>query len=534
MKYDTGAGEGKSIPMIDEALKRAPNLKLYGSPWSPPAWMKTTNQMLAGGKLRPEAAASWAKYFSKWISAYESHGVPIWGVTVQNEPEADPPWESCIYSAQEEVAFVAEHLGPVLAEDHPNVKILGFDHNKDNIVRWADALMSPYSESKDFIDGVAFHWYSGSCFHHVSQVYEKYPSKVVLPSEACYELTQADDDMSEDSFLEEGSWSRGEGYGFDIMGDLNSGSSGWTDWNILLDQDGGPNHLNNFCDAPILAETRTGYTPKLYYHPQFYYMGHFSKFIFPDSVRAHVTVTGKGAFADAVGETCPGWPDYGGCVEGGLHATAFRQPDNTTVVVVVMNCGDEAIENVVLVTDGLEGGLSVEVGDVPAHGIQTYIVPLISTRAPTMTPSPAPTKVPFPNPSKVPTPVPSASTPRPSPEPSDIPTALPYPVPTTAAYLAEQRARSAEHAGAGGEMAVLFGSLGGVLILVFCILVCAARAVNSPSKSRFQTSCESCCRKIGGGVIIDVLSESTRPNRPQKESGRNSKAGVETSNPVLA
>ena len=182
------------------------------------------------------------QYFAKWITAYEAQGVPVWGVTVQNEPEATQPWESCIYTPEQTRDFVAEHLGPALEEAHPDVKILGYDHNKDHIEEWADALLSPDSASAKYMDGIAFHWYSGSCFDNVANVAESYPDALLLPSEACFELTVLSDDEGEATWIANGTWSKGEGYGYDIMGDLNAGSSGWTDWNILLDHEGGPNH----------------------------------------------------------------------------------------------------------------------------------------------------------------------------------------------------------------------------------------------------------------------------------------------------
>lgn len=108
---------------------------------------------------------------------------------MQNEPEAKQTWESCLYTAEETRDFVANHLGPVLESAHPDVKILGFDHNKDHIVDWANTLMSSNSSSAKYVDGIAFHWYSGSCFENVETVSSSYPDKILLPSEACYELS---------------------------------------------------------------------------------------------------------------------------------------------------------------------------------------------------------------------------------------------------------------------------------------------------------------------------------------------------------
>ena len=89
-------------------------LTMYASPWSPPAFMKTTNNMLQGGKLKPEFYQPWANYYAKFIKAYEKEGIPIWGLTIQNEPMAKQTWETCIYSAEEERDFLKNYLGPTL------------------------------------------------------------------------------------------------------------------------------------------------------------------------------------------------------------------------------------------------------------------------------------------------------------------------------------------------------------------------------------------------------------------------------------
>ena len=95
------------IPFIKQVLATTGNrLNIFASPWSPPAFMKDNNNMLHGGKLKPEFYQSWANYFVKFIRAYESEGIPIWGVSIQNEPMATQKWESCIFSAEEERDFL--------------------------------------------------------------------------------------------------------------------------------------------------------------------------------------------------------------------------------------------------------------------------------------------------------------------------------------------------------------------------------------------------------------------------------------------
>mmetsp|Transcript_25495 Transcript_25495/g.101610 ORF Transcript_25495/g.101610 Transcript_25495/m.101610 type:complete len:336 (-) Transcript_25495:1546-2553(-) len=162
----------RTIPMIEAAQKYCNvSLKLLASPWSPPAWMKTNNNMLNGGKVNDTCKDVWAKYIVRWLDAYSDYGVDVWGLTVQNEPESSQVWESCEYKVQEEVAFVTNNLGPLLRERYPHIKILGFDHNKDHLYEWARGLFDNASASSSFFDGIAFHWYAGNCFSQMQRVF---------------------------------------------------------------------------------------------------------------------------------------------------------------------------------------------------------------------------------------------------------------------------------------------------------------------------------------------------------------------------
>mgnify|MGYP006205499517 CR=1 FL=1 len=102
------------LPLIKKAIDEARGkITFYASPWSPPAFMKTNNNMLQGGKLKAEFYQPWANYYAKFIKAYEKEGIPIWGLTIQNEPMATQTWESCIYTAEEERDFLKNHLGRI-------------------------------------------------------------------------------------------------------------------------------------------------------------------------------------------------------------------------------------------------------------------------------------------------------------------------------------------------------------------------------------------------------------------------------------
>ncbi|HEX6916265.1 MAG TPA: glycoside hydrolase family 30 protein [Chitinophagaceae bacterium] len=267
------------IPFIKKAIAAAGGkLTLFASPWSPPAWMKTNNNMLQGGKLKPEYYQAWANYFVKFIRAYEKEGIPVWGVTMQNEPMAKQTWESCIFTAEEELNFLKKYLGPTFQRNGlKNKKIIGWDHNRDLIYQRASTLLKDAAASK-YLWGIGYHWYEdwsgGEQMHqNVKQLKESFPNVNLLFTEGC---------NGPFKFEKMYDWSLGESYGKSMISDFNNGSVGWTDWNILLDEEGGPNHVKNFCFAPIHANTKTG---ELYVTNEYYYIGHFSRFIRPGAKR---------------------------------------------------------------------------------------------------------------------------------------------------------------------------------------------------------------------------------------------------------
>ncbi|WP_310379533.1 glycoside hydrolase family 30 protein [Flavobacterium sp.] len=261
------------IPLIKKATETAGGkVTLYASPWSPPAFMKDTKNMLQGGKLLPEFYQSWANYYVKFINAYQKEGMPIWGLTIQNEPMAKQTWESCIYSAEEERDFLKNYLGPTLKKAAlGDKKIIVWDHNRDLIMQRANVIFDDPEASK-YAWGIGFHWYetwSGGepMFENIAKLHETYPNKNLLFTEGCVEKF----DPAKYQL-----WANAERYGTSMINDFNNGTVGWTDWNILLDDKGGPNHVGNFCFSPIHADLNKG---ELIYTPSYYYIGHFSKFI---------------------------------------------------------------------------------------------------------------------------------------------------------------------------------------------------------------------------------------------------------------
>jgi glucosylceramidase len=326
------------IPFIKEAINAAGGkLTLYASPWSPPAWMKDNNDILHGGKLKAEFYQSWANYYPKFIKAYENEGIPVWGITIQNEPMATQRWESCIYTAEEERDFLKNFLGPTMQKEGlADKKIIVWDHNRDLIYQRAETYFDDPVAAK-YAWGIGFHWYedwSGGqqMFDNVALVNKVYPDKNILFTEGCAE--------SFDS-TRYNRWSLGEEYGRSMIYDFNSGAVGWTDWNILLDETGGPNHVKNFCFAPMHADTRSG---KLIYTNSYYYIGHFSKFIKPGAKRIISSPS-----------------------RSQLLTTAFKNEDGT-VVVVVMNQGNIKTPFFLWIN-----GQAAETMALP-HSINTYVI----------------------------------------------------------------------------------------------------------------------------------------------------------------
>lgn len=319
------------MPLLHDAIKASGGkLRLLASPWSPPAWMKTNNRMDDGGALRGEYAPAWADYFVQFVQRMKTEeGIDVWALTVQNEPQAKQVWESCLYSAAEERDFIKHHLGPALAQAGlSGVKLLGLDHNRDLLEQYADAEFGD-PEAAKYLWGIALHWYVSNDFAASSRVHAKFPAKPVLFTEGCWEGGRTI-----------GAWEHGEGYAHQMIGDFSNWVVNFMDWNIVLDQRGGPNHVGNFCDAPVIVDTTT---KEVRYGPSFYYLGQFSKYVKPG---AHRIASSGGPAA--------------------LESVAFANPDGS-LAVVVLNRTDAPVRFAL----AAEGELLA--CTVPAHGIQTYL-----------------------------------------------------------------------------------------------------------------------------------------------------------------
>jgi glucosylceramidase len=326
------------IPFIKQAIAAAGGkLLLYASPWSPPSFMKTNKEMLHGGKLISKYSQSWANYYTKFVKAYEKEGIPIWGISVQNEPMATQRWESCIFTAEEERDFLKNYLGPTMAKQGlGNKKIIVWDHNRDLMVQRANVIFDDPIAAK-YAWGMGFHWYENwsggtQMFENVGIVNKEYPTKNLLFTEGCAESFKLN---------KINNWSLGELYGKNMINDFNNGSVGWTDWNILLDDMGGPNHAGNYCFAPMHANLKTG---TLMFTNSYYYIGHFSKFIRPGAKRIQ-----------SASSRSP------------LLTTSFKNTNGSVIVVVMNQTGNKLTYNLCI-------GKNAAVVSILPHAIQTLVL----------------------------------------------------------------------------------------------------------------------------------------------------------------
>ena len=350
------------IPMIKEAMATSTDgFKILSSPWTAPPWMKDNNKWV-GGKLLPEYYDTWALFFSKYIDAYAAEGIDIWGLTVENEPLGNGNnWESMHYTPEEMTDFVVNHLGPQLEKDGKgDVKILGYDQNREHLEEWVDEMFRDEVSSK-YYAGTAIHWYASTYEVFPEQLqyaHNKAPDKHLIQSEACVdaEIPHWQDDAW--YWSKEGTdwgydWAPEEDkkyhpkyvpvyrYARDIIGCLNNWVDGWVDWNMVLDRQGGPNWFKNWCVAPVIVDPETD---EVYFTPIYYTLAHFSKFIRPGAIRIGV--------------------DHS---DSGLQVTAAKNPDGS-IAVIVFNPTEER-KNYGLALADNQKDISID-----AKAIQTIII----------------------------------------------------------------------------------------------------------------------------------------------------------------
>ena len=353
------------IPMIKGAMAVSKDgFKILASPWTAPPWMKDNNDW-RGGKLLSEYNDSWALFFSKYVDAYKAEGIDIWGFTVENEPLGnDKNWESMHYTPDEMTNFVQNYLGPKLeADGKGDLKILGYDQNREHLKEWVDSQYKNDDTSKYF-DGTAIHWYASTyeVFPEALQyAHNKAPKKHLIQSEACVdaEVPKWNDDKwywskeatdwgwdwapEQDKHLHP-KYAPVNRYARDIIGCLNNWVDGWIDWNMVLDTQGGPNWFKNWCVAPVIVDPEKD---EVYFTPIYYTLTHFSKYIRPGAVRIGLENT-----------------------DDDLMVTAAQNPDGS-IAVVIFNEGSK-IKNIHLSLDGK----AIDI-DISEQAIQTIVIPSV-------------------------------------------------------------------------------------------------------------------------------------------------------------
>jgi len=325
------------LPMIKAARKVNPDLWLFASPWSPPAWMKNNNSVTHGGRLLPQYYETWAKYFSLYLKEYKKEGVNFFGVTIQNEPKAVQQWESCVWTGKEEGEFAANYLRPILDENgFSEIKIMIWDHNKERIMERARESMS-VPGAKRAIWGVAYHWYSGDHFDDLRMTHELYPDKPLIATEINSAGIRGGDVAA--------CWDAIEKYAKEMIMNFNNFMSANIDWNLIVDlKTGGPFH-NTEAGGSSAAVWVDPDKKEFILGPLYYTNGHFSKFIKRGAVRI-----GSSSYNDAV------------------KVVAFSNPNGDIVVVVLNTTNKNAVPKIRLNNCTAEFNM-------PAKSLQTMLIP---------------------------------------------------------------------------------------------------------------------------------------------------------------
>lgn len=297
------------LPFLKDALDYCKEeIVLFASPWSPPAYMKDNGSMLDGGKLLEEYKSLWANFYVKYIKEMAEEGINFTAISIQNEPIAVQTWESCYYSPEDECEFIDKYLISALDEAGlSDIKIMIWDHNKERVYDRAKKILSNERVDKR-VWAVSHHWYSGDHFEGLRLVYEQF-GKPLICGEFCGPITEDVNELAEK-------------YSVEICENFNNYEIASCDWNLLLDQNGGPYHnrtaktnealfenKNDGCYAPVLYDTEQ---KKLIVTPIYYYIGHFSKYIKRGAKRIATTKHHKD-----------------------LYTCAFVNPDGDKVCVII-------------------------------------------------------------------------------------------------------------------------------------------------------------------------------------------------------
>jgi glucosylceramidase len=267
-KFSLGPDRADVIPVLKEILAIRPGIKILGSPWSAPAWMKT-NDDVKGGELKPEYYGAFANYFVKYIEAMRAEGIAIDAITVENEPLNPKNTPSMVMFAQEQGTFIAKYLGPAFEKAGIRMKILLYDHNPD-VPSYPLSILGEPAASK-YVDGTAFHLYGGDA-SVLTQVHDAYPNKNLYMTEQSVTARRG-----------EGPLGIAEPVRRVMIGATRNWSRNVLLWNLAADPQNGPHTNNGGCTGCSGAITLDG--DSVTKNVAFYVVEHFSQFVPAGSVR---------------------------------------------------------------------------------------------------------------------------------------------------------------------------------------------------------------------------------------------------------
>ncbi|WP_254427217.1 glycoside hydrolase family 30 beta sandwich domain-containing protein [Rhodanobacter sp. C01] len=326
--FNVSANLHDVIPAMHEALAVNPQLRIIASPWSAPAWMKTSENLI-GGALLEQYESNYAQYLVKYVDTYRSYGIPIFALTLQNEPGFVPvTYPGTELSADQRARIIAQYLGPALASRKPRTLILDWDHNWDEPEQPLSVLADP--DAARYIDGVAWHCYRGGPGAQ-TQVHRAFPGKDAYVTECSG-----------------GDWAYGDTgellwFSRDLLlAGLRNWARGIVYWNLALDEHHGP-HFGGCtsCNGLVTIDSRTGEVSR---NDEYYAFAHFSRFVLPGAFRVQSTATDKG-----------------------IENVAFQNASDGSIVLVVVNSNKDARRISVM-----QGKISFEYA-LPSRSVATFV-----------------------------------------------------------------------------------------------------------------------------------------------------------------
>jgi glucosylceramidase len=331
------------IPLLLEALAEQPQLKIISSAWSAPPWMtsispdynrsgylNSSNQWVDGTGGYLTKGKSYSEYLIQYLDQYKKEGIPIWGITPINEPMGNNgSWESMNWSPEDQSRWIRSDLGPAMVDrGYHDLKVLAFDQNKAEMEPWAKAMFDNPETSK-YTSGIGYHWYNSTVYTYsdvLDKIHDQYPEKMLIHTEGCIDdlgtepnnMCYGKTEWTEKGWFNHPGWwwrQNATDWGYavpwaadadhpkyapvhryvnNIMDDLNHWVQGWVDWNVILDHEGGPNHVGNYCGAPIMIDTSAQNPDQhIFYTPIYHLLSQFSRSLQPGDVILESSVDSK-------------------------------------------------------------------------------------------------------------------------------------------------------------------------------------------------------------------------------------------------